>query len=115
MSLQLFSTVKARNVSLARRLLKQGANVNEVNGVGLTPLIVASANDYAEMAEFPVKKAGASVNMGDNKAINDGATPLFMSAQNGHQEVVRLLLVNGTKADQAMNDGRTTLFISKEN
>jgi len=83
MSLQLSSAVKARNVSLARnaslarRLFKQGANVNEVNCVGLTPLVVASANDYAEMVELLVKKAGASVNMGDNKAINDGATPFL--------------------------------------
>ena len=53
--------------------------------------------------------------MGDNKAINDGATPLFMSTQNGHQEVVRLLLANGAKADRAMNDGRTALFISRQN
>ena len=68
MSLQLSSAVKARNVSLARRLLKQGANVNEVNGVGLTPLVVASANDYAEMVELLVKKAGASVNMGPRPA-----------------------------------------------
>ena len=50
-----------------------------------------------------------------DKAINDGATPLFMSTQNGHQEVVKLLLANGAKVDLAMNDGRTALFVSRQN
>jgi len=42
--------------------------------------------------------------------MNDGATPLFVSSQNGHAEVAKLLLSKGAKADQARNDGATPLI-----
>ena len=58
--LQLSSAVSARNVSLARRLLKKGANVNEADSRGTPPLIIASYNDYTDMVELLVKKGGAS-------------------------------------------------------
>jgi len=43
-----------------------------------------------------------------------GPCTLHVSIQNGHQEVVKLLLVKGAKVDQARNDGATPLYVSSQ-
>ncbi|OQS01786.1 hypothetical protein THRCLA_21622, partial [Thraustotheca clavata] len=45
----------------------------------------------------------------------DGATPLYVAAQNVHNDTVPLLLSSGANIDQAKNDGATPLFIAAEN
>ena len=47
--------------------------------------------------------------------MNDGATPLFVAAQQGHDAVVRALLDAGADKDLADNDGATPLFVAAEN
>ena len=50
-----------------------------------------------------------------NAARNDGATPLLMAAQNGHESVVRALIAKGVDVDATMNDGRTPLLMAAKN
>ena len=45
--------------------------------------------------------AGASV----DQAIEDGATPLYIAAHNGHISVVSALISAGASVDQATEDG----------
>jgi ankyrin repeat protein len=47
-----------------------------------------------------------------NEALtSDGQTPLYIASQNGHKDVVEVLLANGAKVDQALTtDGQTPLF-----
>ena len=47
--------------------------------------------------------------------MNDGATPLYIAAQEDQLDVVQLLLNNGAKVNLAMNDGRTPLWVAAEN
>ena len=44
--------------------------------------------------------------------MNDGATPLFIAAQNGHEDVVRLLLDSGASVDKPDQLGRTPLLMA---
>lgn len=41
---------------------------------------------------------------------NDGATPLWIASQMGHDHIVKVLLVNGAFVDAVRNDGATPLF-----
>ena len=53
-------------------------------------------------------EAGADV----NKAMDNGATPLYMAAQNGHEAVVRALIEFGADVNKARDNGRTPLSVS---
>ncbi|CAE7819882.1 Ank2 [Symbiodinium sp. KB8] len=48
------------------------------------------------------------------KAEENGGTPLFIAAQNGQLEVVRLLLEASADQDKALEDGATPLFIAAQ-
>ena len=45
---------------------------------------------------------------------DDGATPLYIAAQDGHGEVVEALLKGGCDVDKATNDGATPLLIAAQ-
>ena len=47
--------------------------------------------------------------------MGQGATPLFIAAQNGHLDVVRHLVEVGADKDKARDDGATPLYIAAEN
>ena len=45
--------------------------------------------------------------------MNDGATPLYIASQNGHAEVVSMLLAKqGVDVNQAKDNGTTPLLIA---
>jgi len=47
-----------------------------------------------------------------NAAPDDGTTPLFMAAQNGHESVVRALIGKGVNVNAARNDGTTPHLVA---
>ena len=46
---------------------------------------------------------------------DDGATPLFIAAGNGHTEVVKQLLDNKTDVNASKHNGVMPLFIAAQN
>ena len=51
-------------------------------------------------------EAGADI----NEAEADGATPLYGAAEQGHVQVIRMLIEAGAHIDQPENDGATPLY-----
>merc|ERR1711925_47732 len=47
-----------------------------------------------------------------NQFMNNGLTPICVSAQNGHLPVVKYLIKNGANVNQANHDGSTPLFVT---
>ena len=75
-------------------LLGTGADVNESDAEGVTPLIVATYNGKAGTAKILVEK-GADVNV----KTRGGVTPLMAAVQSGNKELIRLLLHHGADAN----------------
>jgi ankyrin repeat protein len=79
-------------LDIASNLLKAGANVEEVNDKGNTPLHVAVKLGYQEMVIL-LLKFGA-----DNEVKNrDGRKPLVMAAESCRVDMIYLLLDHGAR------------------
>lgn len=93
------------NRQAARALLERGAAVNRP---GWTPLHYAAASGDTAIAALLIDhKAGL-----DARAPT-GATPLIMAAQEGKEEIVRLLLARGANPFLLDNYKRTALRVAE--
>jgi ankyrin repeat protein len=80
-----------------RQLLKNGADVNETHGDGMTALHWAAKRGDSELAAMLIV-AGAYVNAGTRLG---GYTPLHIASRNGHASIVRALLAANADAGAA--------------
>ncbi len=89
-------------------LLKEGANVNFIEGRGDTALLIAVNFGYENMVKFLVAN-GANVNF-----VKDitGDTALHFAANKGYQKIVEFLVDNGANVNFKVKDGDTALFLA---
>jgi len=101
----LTDAVKAGDVQKVRALIKQKANVNELEPDGMTALHWAVRADQVETAQL-LLRSGANV-----KAANRyGVTPISLAATNGNAAMVDMLLKAGADPNTAMPEGETVLM-----
>jgi ankyrin repeat protein len=88
-----------------------GADVNQTDGNGCTPVFAAAYNGHLAVARCLVRELGADVNLADL----EGCTPLYTAAQEGRLEVMQCL-VKELDADinQVDNKGYSPLFIAAQ-
>jgi ankyrin repeat protein len=91
-----------------RSLLEHGADVNAAQGDGMTALHWAAVNEDLDVAKWLVY-AGANVHA--TTRLN-AITPLWLAAQSGEAQLVRLLLDNKAEPDGATTTGITPLMIA---
>ncbi|KAG1676232.1 hypothetical protein FOA52_006449 [Chlamydomonas sp. UWO 241] len=101
---ELIAAADSTDEAEVRSLLRRGANADEVNKNGWTPLYLAATCGYAGVATL-LLAAKASV----DKADNDGRTPLYGAAIYDHEGMVTQLLATKASVDKANNDGWTPL------
>lgn len=80
-----------------RLLLKAGANVNDTDARGSTPLLEASAAGRGDIARLLVER-GAQINVVDMR----GATPLMEAVTSGDVELTKLYLSKGADVNKAV-------------
>ncbi len=97
------------DVAAVRRLLEEGADVNQIDTAGWTPLMNASAAGHVQVAGLLID-SGADVNYRDQER---GMTALMLAALLGETEVVRLLLDKGADIDAKNHDGETAQDVAR--
>ena len=98
------------NPEIIEILLKSGANVNDKDQSGITPLFFSAANNKnPDIVELLIKY-GAKINERDNY----GRTPLIAATNNLNPEVMIVLLKNGADVTLKDSDGRNVLDYIEE-
>lgn len=105
-STPLIEAIFKNNILLVEKLISSGVDVNQQNDGLATPLFVASALGYSEIAEILIK-SGAYVNFNGN---HGGMTALMNAAFNGKTNCVKLLLSYGADAALHDNEGFNALM-----
>ncbi|EAY21207.1 hypothetical protein TVAG_283760 [Trichomonas vaginalis G3] len=108
-------SIKYNNSDLFDYLLEIGADINQKNGFGETPLVMACKmlNSDIEMVSYLIKK-GADVNIPDRFAN----TPLHYAVLRDHVQIAQMLIENGADVNQPNTNFQTprgqTDMISRE-
>src|SRR5262249_52499923 len=86
----LHRVVRVGECEPARRLIRAGADVTKLNGYGVTPMSLASANGNAQMIAL-LLEAGAGANVTDQT----GETALMSATKVGNVDAIQTLLDHG--------------------
>ena len=100
--MDLLDAADVGNLDCVRMLVEQGADKDEGDSNGYTPLYIATRYGHLQMV---LVEQGASL----DKTNEDRETPLSEAAYIGQLEVVRFLLEQGADRDKASNGGWTPL------
>ncbi len=114
--------VLANDVQMTESLLDAGANVNIVDRYGCTPLILASMLGFDKIAECLIERecllniiGATSYGLDKAHLIANHAnerTALMIACENGHVEIVKLLLKAGADTNKANRFGDTALILA---
>ena len=97
------------NKNVVEALLVRGADSNNANEKGRTPLFSAALRDHVDVVQLLLDH-GAHVNC----VSNDGMSSLFLATQLAYIAVVRVLLERGADVNHSFN-GLTPLLLAVDN
>lgn len=101
-SFMLFEAAQEGNETIVERLLNQGARANQTHNRNWTALHVAASQNYPSIVNLLLEKGRADV----DRRNEDGKTALALASENGHEDVVKILLTRGAntgKYDSGVN------------
>ena len=95
---QLLEASEKGDINMVKQLIREGADVNNANNYGYTPLMWANTRGHLEIVKYLMEQ-GANVNQADI----DGWTPLIWASRNGHLEIVKYLVSQGADYSSIKN------------
>ncbi len=102
-------SVSKQKITLAKKLLEHGADIENRNDQGQTPLLAAVENHNTDMASWLLER-GANINTSDNQ----GRTPLLAAVENQNTDMVSWLLERGANINTSDKQGRTPLLAAAQ-
>lgn len=90
--------------------LHLGANVNQTDIFGVSPLAVAALTGRINIIETLIK-LGADINQQDNRGI----TPLGFAAKNGHDHLIEKMVSLGSNLDSLNKEGQSLVWLAAHN
>jgi hypothetical protein len=105
---ELFDTIKEGDADAVKAKIKEGANVNDKDEHGRTPLHKAAAKGDKEIVETLIEY-GANVNAIDNQK----ETPLHEAAWSGNAIIVKTLVANKADVKAKNVNGKTAADITR--
>lgn len=120
---KLVEAIEKSDIATVKKLIKNGAEVNEKDERGATPLMLAVVNNHIEIVKELLKN-NADINIKTTRPIkvNDGyyvyagggAIAITLAARKGHIDIVKLLLANGADVDSRSANDWTALMWAAE-
>ena len=107
-SMGIFEAARTGNVTRLQELIAAGANVNQQDHDGSTPLYFAAFRGHQTVVQTLIA-AGANV----HQANNDGVSPLHLAIICGNQAVIQTLIAAGANVNQVIY-GQTPLHLAAE-
>ncbi len=104
----LYAVAARGEIDAVRKMIANGANVNETDKEGSTPLHAAAYHGYADVMEA-LLDAGAKVDARDVY----GFTPLHAAAREGQLAAARLLVKRGANVDLTEESGLTPVQVAR--
>lgn len=86
--------VEYNSFDIVKFLTQKGANINQVNIYGETPLHICTWHNRPKIAKYLIKK-GCNINIKDSK----GKIPLYYAIKLKRKKIRRFLIVSGSETD----------------
>ena len=106
----LHAAAEEGNVDLVKSLLERGADINDRDAYGGTPLYRAAAQGNVEVVDLLIEQ-GAEVDSPNNQ----GWTPLHIASQPGHLEAARVLIDHDANVNARQQNHWTPIHFSAIN
>jgi ankyrin repeat protein len=107
----LLAAVSMGEANIIKMLIDKGADIHHSNKSGETAVFLAAKLGHIEALDILVRQ-GAFI---DAAYGANNVTPLYVAAENGHEEIVKFLILNKANTEISAADSSTALWIAAKN
>lgn len=90
----LHQAVTQKSLQSVQQQVKDGADINEYNSTGFTPLMLAAYHGSSAISQYLVEN-GAKLDLGSRNGRFTGFTALHFAVYYGHKAIARILVEKG--------------------
>ena len=107
---ELLTALNEKRYITIRELLKKGADIEEKDESGISPLLAMVKTGNNDMVQL-LLQYGANINSIDN----NGYTALHIAVELGLQNIAELLILNGSETNSISNNNETPVYLALKN